>query len=100
MFKKNYHTHIHAHASMHYERARETVREREIFLSLYILNENNSSFFWLHVIWENILKECLKYFVEINYEIIFLSQVQSNCYFGALRCIQFPKKCNDLRNCL
>ena len=50
MFKKNYHTHIHAHASMHYERARETVREREIFLSLYILNENNSSFFWLHVI--------------------------------------------------
>lgn len=53
--------------------------KREIFLSLYTLNENNLSFLWLHVIWVNILKGCSSYLVESNYENI-SSQVQSNYY--------------------
>lgn len=47
------------------------------------MNEIDSNFLWLHVIWVNILRGCINYSVEFNCKNI-LSQVQSNYYFGVL----------------
>lgn len=43
MYKKNYHTHIHMYASMHYERGeRGRESERDFSVPIHTLNENDS----------------------------------------------------------